>query len=68
MAAFQEACADVPDTHPPPVRPDQSPPGLPWPPPRAPGRSAAIQTGVKPVVISSDNGNVYKNGGTKVGV
>jgi N4-(beta-N-acetylglucosaminyl)-L-asparaginase len=32
------------------------------------GRSAAIQTGVKPVVISSDNGNVYKNGGTKVGV
>jgi N4-(beta-N-acetylglucosaminyl)-L-asparaginase len=32
------------------------------------GRSAAIQTGVKPVVISSDNGNVYKNGGPKVGV
>jgi len=32
------------------------------------GRSAAIQSGVKPVVISSDNGNVYKNGGTKVGV
>lgn len=32
------------------------------------GRSAAIQTGVKPVVVASDNGNVYKNGGTKVGV
>ncbi len=32
------------------------------------GKSAAIQTGVKPVVISSDNGNVYKNGGSKVGV
>src|SRR6476620_9879383 len=32
------------------------------------GQSAAIQTGVKPVVISSDNGNVYKNGGSKVGV
>ena len=32
------------------------------------GRSAAIQTGVKPVVIASDNGNVYKNGGAKVGV
>jgi N4-(beta-N-acetylglucosaminyl)-L-asparaginase len=32
------------------------------------GKAAAIQTGVKPVVISSDNGNVYKNGGAKVGV
>ena len=32
------------------------------------GTSAAIQTGVKPVVVASDNGNVYKNGGTKVGV
>ncbi len=32
------------------------------------GRSAAVQTGVKPVVIASDNGNVYKNGGSKVGV
>src|SRR5512134_977998 len=32
------------------------------------GKSAAIQTGVKPVVISSDNGNVYKNGGARVGV
>jgi N4-(beta-N-acetylglucosaminyl)-L-asparaginase len=32
------------------------------------GRTAAIQTGVKPVVVASDNGNVYKNGGTKVGV
>jgi len=32
------------------------------------GKAAALQTGVKPVVISSDNGNVYKNGGSKVGV
>jgi N4-(beta-N-acetylglucosaminyl)-L-asparaginase len=32
------------------------------------GKSAAIQIGVKPVVVSSGNGNVYKNGGTKVGV
>jgi N4-(beta-N-acetylglucosaminyl)-L-asparaginase len=31
-------------------------------------KAAAIQTGVKPVVVSSDNGNVYKNGGAKVGV
>ena len=32
------------------------------------GAAPAIQMGVKPVVIASDNGNVYKNGGTKVGV
>lgn len=32
------------------------------------GRSAAVQTSIKPVVIASDNGNVYKNGGAKVGV
>jgi N4-(beta-N-acetylglucosaminyl)-L-asparaginase len=32
-------------------------------------RAPAIQTGaVKPVVISSNNGNVYKNGGTETGV
>ncbi|HQZ38626.1 MAG TPA: N(4)-(beta-N-acetylglucosaminyl)-L-asparaginase [Vicinamibacterales bacterium] len=32
------------------------------------GKAPAVQTGVKPAVISSDNGNVYKNGGTKTGV
>jgi N4-(beta-N-acetylglucosaminyl)-L-asparaginase len=32
------------------------------------GQAPAVRTGVRPVVISSDNGNVYKNGGTKVGV
>ncbi len=32
------------------------------------GQAPAVQTGVKPVVISSDNGNVYKNGGAKTGV
>ncbi len=29
------------------------------------GQAPAVHTGVKPVVISSDNGNVYKNGGDK---
>jgi N4-(beta-N-acetylglucosaminyl)-L-asparaginase len=32
------------------------------------GRSAAVQTGVKPVVVASSNGNRYKNGGPKTGV
>ena len=33
------------------------------------GQAPAVRTGAsKPVVIASDNGNVYKNGGTKVGV
>jgi len=32
------------------------------------GKAPAVQTGVRPIVISSDNGNVYKNGGTKTGV
>ena len=32
------------------------------------GQAPAVHTGVKPVVISSDNGNVYKNGGAKTGV
>lgn len=32
------------------------------------GAAPAVQTGVKPVVISSDNGNVHKNGGSKTGV
>jgi N4-(beta-N-acetylglucosaminyl)-L-asparaginase len=32
------------------------------------GQAPAVQTGVKPVVVSSDNGNVYKNGGAKTGV
>lgn len=31
-------------------------------------RSAAVQTGVKPVVVASSNGNRYKNGGPKTGV
>ena len=33
------------------------------------GKAPAIQTGtVKPVVVASNNGNVYKNGGAEVGV
>lgn len=33
------------------------------------GKAPAVQTtSVKPVVIASDNGNVYKNGGAEVGV
>ena len=33
------------------------------------GQAPAVRTsGTKPVVIASDNGNVYKNGGTKTGV
>ncbi len=33
------------------------------------GKAPAVQTNaVKPVVVASDNGNVYKNGGTEVGV
>ncbi|MCC7032167.1 MAG: N(4)-(beta-N-acetylglucosaminyl)-L-asparaginase [Acidobacteria bacterium] len=32
------------------------------------GKAPAIQTAVRPVVISSDNGNVYRNGGPKTGV
>jgi N4-(beta-N-acetylglucosaminyl)-L-asparaginase len=33
------------------------------------GRAPAVQTGgVKPVVVASNNGNVYKNGGTEVAV
>jgi N4-(beta-N-acetylglucosaminyl)-L-asparaginase len=33
------------------------------------GKAPAIQTSsVKPVVVASNNGNVYKNGGTEVGV
>ena len=33
------------------------------------GRAPAVQTGsVKPVVVASNNGNVYKNGGAEVGV
>lgn len=32
------------------------------------GQAPAVQTGVKPVVMASDNGNVYKNGGPKTGV
>ena len=33
------------------------------------GKAPAIQTNsVKPVVVASNNGNVYKNGGTEVGV
>ena len=32
------------------------------------GQAPAVRTGVKPVVIASDNGNVYKNGGAKTGV
>ena len=32
------------------------------------GQAPAVRTGVRPVVISSDNGNVYKNGGSRVGV
>ncbi|MEZ5288110.1 MAG: N(4)-(beta-N-acetylglucosaminyl)-L-asparaginase [Vicinamibacterales bacterium] len=32
------------------------------------GRAPAVQTGIRPVVISSNNGNQHKNGGPKVGV
>jgi N4-(beta-N-acetylglucosaminyl)-L-asparaginase len=32
------------------------------------GKAPAIQTGIKPVVVASSNGNRYKNGGTQVGV
>ena len=32
------------------------------------GKAPAIQTGIKPVVVASNNGNVYKNGGAEVGV
>ena len=32
------------------------------------GQAPAISTGVKPVVVASNNGNVYKNGGTETGV
>lgn len=32
------------------------------------GQAPAVQTGVRPVVIASDNGNVYRNGGAKTGV
>jgi N4-(beta-N-acetylglucosaminyl)-L-asparaginase len=32
------------------------------------GKAPAIQTGIKPVVVASNNGNVYKNGGSEVGV
>ncbi len=32
------------------------------------GRAPAVQTGVKPVVVASSNGNRYTNGGTKTGV
>jgi N4-(beta-N-acetylglucosaminyl)-L-asparaginase len=32
------------------------------------GEAPAIQTGVKPVVVASSNGNRYKNGGAKAGV
>ncbi|MSO51829.1 MAG: twin-arginine translocation signal domain-containing protein, partial [Acidobacteria bacterium] len=33
------------------------------------GKAPAVQTNsVKPVVVASNNGNVYKNGGTEVGV
>ena len=32
------------------------------------GQAPAVVTSVKPVVISSSNGNVYKNGGSDTGV
>ena len=32
------------------------------------GQAPAVMTGVKPVVVSSSNGNVYKNGGRETGV
>ena len=32
------------------------------------GKAPAVQTSVKPVVVASNNGNVYKNGGSEVGV
>jgi N4-(beta-N-acetylglucosaminyl)-L-asparaginase len=32
------------------------------------GQAPAVQTGIRPVVIASSNGNVHKNGGTKTGV
>ena len=33
------------------------------------GKAPAVQTGsIKPVVVASNNGNVYKNGGAEVGV
>lgn len=32
------------------------------------GQAPAVMTGVKPVVIASSNGNVYKNGGSETGV
>jgi N4-(beta-N-acetylglucosaminyl)-L-asparaginase len=34
----------------------------------AAGAPAVIQSGVKPIVVSSANGNQYKNGGSKTGV
>jgi len=32
------------------------------------GQAPAVQTGIRPLVIASDNGNVYRNGGPKTGV